>query len=154
MKLPWTGFLSGAIATLPMTLVMKTLHRWPYPERDSLPPHQITKQITSRVGIKKHLNRKHLKTLTLINHFGFGGTMGNLYEILILPISGRPIIKGTVWGFVVWSVSYLGWLPAAQILPPATEHSCRRNFLMILAHVVWGISLAFLSEQLESDTNS
>lgn len=151
MKLPWTGILSGIIATLPMSLVMQILHRWPYPERDSLPPHQITKQVAKQVGVSKHLDKRQLKAVTLANHFGFGAAMGGLYELLWRRIPIHPVIKGSVWGLIVWSISYLGWLPAANILSPATQHSNRRNFIMIVAHLVWGISLALLSAQLESE---
>ncbi len=40
--------------------------------------------------------------------------------------------------------SYLGQLPAANILPPATEDAARRNALMIAAHIVWGVTLGAL----------
>jgi uncharacterized membrane protein YagU involved in acid resistance len=45
------------------------------------------------------------------------------------------------FALLVWLVSYLGWIPAANILPPATDQPKRRNALMIAAHVVWGVSL-------------
>jgi hypothetical protein len=48
------------------------------------------------------------------------------------------VLAGVGFGLAVWAVSYLGWLPAAGILSPATEHPARRNALMIGAHVVWG----------------
>jgi hypothetical protein len=37
------------------------------------------------------------------------------------------------------------------ILRPATEHPARRNALMIGAHVVWGVALGLIVEQLLSD---
>jgi hypothetical protein len=33
-------------------------------------------------------------------------------------------------------------VPALEILAPATRHPWRRNLLMIMAHVVWGVTLA------------
>ncbi|HAE50229.1 MAG: hypothetical protein CMO30_07955 [Tistrella sp.] len=49
----------------------------------------------------------------------------------------------------MWAASYLGWIPAARILKPATRHPWRRNLLMIAAHLVWGASLAKGLEDLD-----
>ncbi|MCA1636528.1 MAG: hypothetical protein LC802_23280 [Acidobacteria bacterium] len=51
----------------------------------------------------------------------------------------------------VWAGSYLGWLPAAGILRPATEHPPRRTALMIAAHVVWGVAAGLVVESLTDD---
>ncbi len=51
-----------------------------------------------------------------------------------------PALAGAGFGLAVWAGSYLGWLPAAGILRPATEHPPRRVALMIAAHLVWGAS--------------
>jgi hypothetical protein len=44
-------------------------------------------------------------------------------------------------GVAIWAGSYLGWLPTVGILTPATRHPWRRNLLMIVAHVIWGVAL-------------
>ena len=36
----------------------------------------------------------------------------------------------------------MGWIPAAGILKPATEHPPRRNLLMVGVHLVWGAATA------------
>jgi hypothetical protein len=51
----------------------------------------------------------------------------------------------------VWAGSYLGWLPAAGILSPATEHPARRNALMIASHVVWGAAAGVIVERLSDE---
>jgi putative membrane protein len=79
-----------------------------------------------------------------------GALYGPLAEKIPLPAA----LKGALWGMVVWSVSYLGWIPAAHILPLATHAPARRNFLMIVAHLVWGISTALLTEKLTSKEES
>lgn len=38
----------------------------------------------------------------------------------------------------VYTPSYMGWLPAFNILPPATEMPTRRSLVMIVSHLVWG----------------
>lgn len=141
------GLLAGTIATAPMTLVMQALHRWPYPERDSLPPKQITFRIASSIGLKRKLDKPTINALTIVNHFGYGAAMGGAYGLFARRIKVHPALKGAIWGCIVWTASYLGWLPVANILPPATEHSRRRNFLMLTSHLVWGITTAVLAER-------
>ena len=36
----------------------------------------------------------------------------------------------------------MGWIPALNLLEPATEHPARRNALMIAVHLVWGTATA------------
>lgn len=152
------GCLAGALATAPMTLVMQILHRWPHPERDALPPEQITEVIAEKaaeqVGAKETLDKPQLQALTLLTHFGFGAAAGAIYAFFAPKIPAHPALKGAVWGLMVWSLSYLGWLPATQILLPATQQPARRNFLMIVAHLVWGVSTALLTEKLTAKETS
>ena len=142
------GTISGFAATLPMTLVMQVLHRWPHRERDALPPQQITEELAKRAGVMKHLNEPELEAAVLANHFGFGAVGGTAYAAALGKVNLPPALKGTIWGMTIWFISYLGWIPAANILPPATEASRQRNFLMIVAHLVWGVSLACLTDAL------
>lgn len=155
MKCFIRGLFAGALATVPMSLVMQVLHRWPVREREVLPPQQITEtfagEAAAQVGVKEHLGKPQLQALTLANHFGFGAAAGGVYALLSPRVAAHPVVKGAVWGLVVWSVFYLGWLPAAQILPPATQQTKRRNFLMIAAHLVWGASAALVLERLAQD---
>jgi hypothetical protein len=52
------------------------------------------------------------------------------------------------YGLAVWAGSYLGWLPAAGVLPPATEEPAGKNAVMILAHVACGAALGVLTDRL------
>jgi uncharacterized membrane protein YagU involved in acid resistance len=54
-----------------------------------------------------------------------------------------------LYGVLVWGVSYLGWIPGARILKPATQHRARRNVLMIACHLVWGATLATTLRELQ-----
>jgi uncharacterized membrane protein YagU involved in acid resistance len=141
------GALAGLAATVPMTAVMEILHRWPRPERQSLPPRQITMHLAGKAGVRSHMNEPERKAATVASHFGFGGGAGALYALLAGKVPGHPALKGAVFGLLVWTVSYLGWLPAAQILRSATQQPARRNALMIGAHLVWGAILGVLAER-------
>ena len=155
MKRFLNGLLAGAVATVPMSLVMQVLHRFPTREPQALPPEQITQTLAeaaaAQVGSGKRPDQPQLQALTLANHFGFGASMGGVYALLRPRVPAPAVLKGAAWGLVVWSLSYLGWVPAARILPPATRQSPRRNFLMIAAHLVWGVSTALVVEHLAPD---
>jgi uncharacterized membrane protein YagU involved in acid resistance len=150
MKPLLKGVLAGTAATIPMSVVMQALHRWPRREMASLPPRQITYRITKRLGLVKKLDQSNLKGLTLLNHFAYGASIGGLYALITSRIKAHPILKGAAWGMIIWIISYLGWLPAAGILPPATQHTKQRNLLMIISHLVWGITTAILVDRSNS----
>jgi len=60
---------------------------------------------------------------------------------------------GAGYGVAVWALSYLGWIPALNVLKPATQHPPRRDLLMIAAHLVWGTALAAGTRELNRSAN-
>ena len=146
--------IGGIVATGPMTVAMILLHRrLPLSERYPLPPREITMKLARKTGVDAELDAPARSALTMVSHFAYGAAAGALYTT---ALNGRhdPLPKGLLFGLFVWTASYLGWLPAAGILSPATEHPARRNGLMIAAHAVWGVVLgafvSLLAEESES----
>ena len=145
------GALAGFVATAPMSLTM--LIGWmllPGREKYHLPPRLITEEIAERVGLEKYLNENQLIAATIASHFAYGAAFGSFYALfeqrLLLPAR----VKGIFAGLAIWAGSYLGWLPAMDVLSPATRHPWRRNLMMILAHVVWGVTLGEMTRRLTS----
>ena len=134
------GALAGLAATAPMTLAMKLMHeQLPREERYPLPPRQVTEGMAEKAGVNEALDEEEREAATWVSHFAYGTACGALYGALSGErVDSRPVLAGVGFGVAVWAGSYLGWLPAAGILSPATEHPARRNALMIAAHVVWG----------------
>ena len=145
------GALAGLAATAPMTLAMKLMHeQLPPEERYPLPPRAVTEGVAEKAGVNEHLDEGERVAATWASHFAYGAACGALYGAL----SGgraeeRPVLSGVGFGLAVWAGSYLGWLPAAGILAPATEHPARRNALMIAAHVVWGATTGAALERMD-----
>jgi hypothetical protein len=132
-----------------MTAAMKLMHRrLPWWERYPLPPSAIVRNIARRAGLSNHEGRDEHWAMTWAAHFAYGAVAGAVYAPAARPIPLPAGLKGNVFGLAVWAVSYLGWLPAMQILPSATERPPRRAALMIAAHVVWGYSRALYSDLL------
>jgi uncharacterized membrane protein YagU involved in acid resistance len=144
------GALAGLVATIPMSICMLAgYRRLPWGKRDPLPPEQITKNVLSGVGLRDDLSERQEQALVVLNHFGYGATMGAVYGML--PHSPAPagsLACGIAYGLSVWAASYLGWLPAAGLYRSATEEPRQRNELMIAAHVVWGASLGITTAAL------
>jgi uncharacterized membrane protein YagU involved in acid resistance len=137
------GGICGAVATVPMTVLMRVLHRkLPKSEQYPLPPRLITMNVASRAGIASELDESERFTLTMVAHYGYGFAGGVLYSVC-LPGS-NSITRGIVYGLAIWTVSYLGLLPAFGLFRPATQQPFRRNALMIAAHVVWGAAFGLL----------
>jgi uncharacterized membrane protein YagU involved in acid resistance len=133
-----------------MTAAMKLMHRQlPRAERYPLPPRRVTMRLAEKAGVKQHLDEPERKALTIAGHFAYGAAVGALYAPLARNSPLRPPLTGATYGLAVWAVSYLGWLPAARLISPATEHPVRRNALMIAAHLVWGAATGALVDRWE-----
>jgi uncharacterized membrane protein YagU involved in acid resistance len=139
------GAAAGMIATVPMTLFMRSAwKRLPAQEQYALPPRQITRNVV-RPRRFFRLSPEKQTILTLLLHFLFGAATGSVYGMVEEKIPLRESVKGPLAGLAVWTGSYLGWIPALGILPPATEHPWRRNVMMIVAHLIWGMVLGALA---------
>ncbi|WP_119679397.1 DUF1440 domain-containing protein [Indioceanicola profundi] len=144
-----SGAIGGFAATVPMTAAMVTMHAvLPAREQYPLPPNPITHGILPRMGIPERMVAAFDPLPTLAAHFGFGGFAGAGYPAWrrSWPRAGRAQ-AGISYGLLVWALSYLGWVPAARLLPPASRHPRRRVLLMLAAHVVWGYVTALAAER-------
>ena len=131
------GAAAGLLATVPMTVAMLIAHRvLPARQRYPVPPRLIT---------ERWLDRDHseagIRAWTLINHFGFGAMAGSFYSGLGFD-KRQPEVTGPAFGLAVWTASYLGWVPALGLMPPATRQPAERNAMMVGAHLIWGAALA------------
>src|SRR5690606_3483019 len=91
------------------------------------------------------LEPRTITGLTTAAHFAYGSAAGVPYTLLVERLPASTPVKGATYGLFVWAASYLLLLPGLNILYPATDHPRRRNLLMIVAHLVWGVALAAAS---------
>src|SRR5215212_2927454 len=143
------GALAGLAATAPMSLAMKLMHeQLPPEEQYPLPPRQVAEGLAEVAGVNEHLDEEKREAATWASHFAYGAGCGAVYGALSRGLGRHAALAGAGFGVAVWAGSYLGWLPAAGILSPATEHPPRRNALMIAAHAVWGATTGVAVERL------
>lgn len=147
-----TGALAGLIATIPMTLFMLLMHRLlPQWQKYALPPERITHELSERIGADKYLNKPRLLWATLASHFGYGASMGTLYGTLSKRIPLPAVVKGIIFGVLIWAGSYLGWLPAMDMKAAATKEPPQRDALMVAAHVVWSATTGIIDDVLNDN---
>lgn len=143
------GFAAGLVATTAMTATMFALQRLGLLGR--MPPRLLTERTLARLGFRRKTSSTTRKVLTAINHYGFGGTMGALFEIgrgALAARRGRAgsrgalLGSGVAFGTLVWAASYAGWIPAMGLMPRPTKDRRFRPTSMVLAHWVYGGTLS------------
>lgn len=145
------GMICGVVATGPMTAAMIVWHRClPAREKYPLPPREIMGAVLEKAGVSA--TSAETSAAALVAHFAYGGAAGGLYGMIPPAKLREPFVSGVVLGFLVWTLSYFGLLPALGILRPATEHPARRNALMLGAHFIWGTCLCALHRLLLDDS--
>jgi len=133
------GAVAGIVGTMAMTSAMRRLHaRLPRDERYPLTPREIVDAAASPPD-------EAARDLTTAAHFAYGAACGALLAAAD-PKPGKR--AGAAAGATIWLASYMGWIPALNLLEPATEHPARRNALMIAVHLVWGTSTAAAMREL------
>ena len=138
------GAIAGFAGTMAMTSAMRRLHRkLPREERYPLTPREIVDSTADAAGAE--LSNEAAKDLTTAAHFAYGAACG----ALIAAMNPSPTKKtGAAAGVAVWLASYMGWIPALNVLEPANRHPARRNLLMIGVHLVWGSATAAAMREL------
>jgi putative membrane protein len=149
--------IAGFVGTVPMTVFMLAAQRFlPHGQRYALPPEIITKELAHRAHVRQHMNKKLVLSATLVSHFGYGAAMGTLYAPVARRLPLPAIVKGMLFGLMVWAASYLGLLPLLGLWESAYVEPSRRNLMMIAAHIVWGASTgataSFLMDEQETIT--
>ncbi len=140
------GYAAGLAGTVPMTIAMDRLWRLlPERQRYPLPPREIMAGVVPG-RVQEATSERGMRGLTLAAHFAFGGAAGALLGAL--PIARRHE-TGAAYGVLIWTVSYMGWIPALRILKPASAHPVLRSLLMVSVHLIWGAATAGTLRQLE-----
>jgi hypothetical protein len=133
------GAAAGAVATIPMTVVMETLHeRLPGEPAQPLPPREITESLARKAGVDDEVPEPDMQRLTLAAHVGYGAACGALFGLMAPRNAPGAIGCGLLFGLTVWAGSYVGWLPALNVRHHARHDPPARTGLMIAAHLVWG----------------
>jgi uncharacterized membrane protein YagU involved in acid resistance len=144
MKTLLRGAIAGVLATGAMSVVIalgKVVGLLGTP-----PPKQVTANAGRQAGIPPRQVPQEAFTLSwLAAHVGFGVTLGVLYSLLRGLMPGP--VGGLIYGGIVWATNYVGILPELGLYPAPQNDSKSRMGVMIVAHAVYGVSLAELEDR-------
>lgn len=144
----WKGLALGTAAGLIGTVViqgsMMATRKW---RPDLLPP---TKEEPGKFMVEKVESTLPDRTATRIPEglekisakllaFGYGATFGLLYGALDQKRKGI-VLDGALLGIATWAVGYLGWLPAAGLMPPVWKQRAKKVLPNIGSHLVYGMT--------------
>jgi uncharacterized membrane protein YagU involved in acid resistance len=135
--------------TLFMIAAQKVL---PPAEKSPLPPATLVDEALGLSHSDRTVSDVGKAEVAMISHFVFSMVSGALYAMIRKQISydssRARIGMGALFGLVVWAVSYAGWMPLLKFRASACSMPRRRNFLMLGAHVVWGVALGYAENEL------
>lgn len=141
------GAFAGVVATTTMTAGMFVFQKAGLLGR--MPPRLLTERTLARLGLRRKTSRTSRKLLTALTHYGFGATMGAVFEVGKNALAARHgrapdgalIGSGVGFGTLVWIASYMGWVPAAGLMPRPSKDRPGRPTSMVIAHWIFGATL-------------
>ena len=145
------GLMGGVVATALLQQGMKASVRLPEsirpepPERD---PGDFVVEQGERV-LKHPLSESAHRTTAKLAHYAYGATWGAALG-LAFGAASAPMVRdpkmilagGAAMGAIVWSVGYLGWLPATGLTHKVTEQKPGAVASGITSHLLYGILAA------------
>ena len=143
--------IAGFLAVVPMTIFMLLTQRFlPRGQQYALPPEILTKELAEKARVRHKMDRGQMLVATTASHFGYGAAAALLY----VPVSGQKktislaLGSGILFGLLVWAGSYVALLPALGMRESGHREPGERNWMMIVAHIIWGATLGWLFELL------
>jgi hypothetical protein len=135
------GGRAGLVATALMSVVMLAGKAAGLTGR--LPPAKITDRATEQLPPPGRPDRDQRDAMAAIVHFGFGTAAGAVFGLAVAGVrrTWLSAALGVVYATAVYAISYLGWIPALNLMPAAGEDRPGRSVTMLVAHWVYGATL-------------
>ena len=140
MKRLVRGAAAGTFATLLMSVVMVVAKRLGFV--GGMPPEKVTAKLLNQAGIHRSADQQDALATAL--HFGFGAGAGAAFALVAPRPTWIRVPSGMAYGAAIWGISYMGWIPAAVIMPPANRDRRDRQAVMLAGHLVYGAALGLL----------
>jgi hypothetical protein len=137
------GALGGFIGTCAMSALMVAAQRAGLMGR--LPPERITQKSFFK-GFRSPARERRKNMLAALLHVGFGIAGGVGFGIVAFRhiATYLLVVGGMLYATGIWFVSYMGWVPALRLMPPADKDRRDRQVVMLVAHWVYGATLGMV----------
>lgn len=138
------GGRAGLVATAAMTLLMLAGKRLGL--TGELPPREIVDEAAQELPPRERPSEADRQALAGVTHFLFGAAGGALFGLATSGLRRLWVSTGLgmAYGTLVYLVSYMGWIPALEIMPPATSDRPGRQLTMLGGHWIYGLLLGVL----------
>lgn len=140
------GAASGLVATVVMTGVLLAARRLGLVDRPA--PEAVVTGMLEQVGLEEEVRPPARTGLVTAAHLGYGAALGAGFSAIAGRIGRVSSLHGAGFGLVVWTVSYLGWLPAVGIFPRPSRQGAGRHVENVAGHLVYGASLGWMTARL------
>jgi uncharacterized membrane protein YagU involved in acid resistance len=134
------GALAGGLATAPMSGLMMGAKQLGLV--GGMPPEKITAKFLNKAGIQRSKTQQDV--LATLTHVGFGAAAGAAFGVIAPRRLIARLPLGMAYGTAIWGVSYMGWVPALGIMPPADRDRRDRQMVLLASHIVYGAALALI----------
>jgi hypothetical protein len=133
------GAGAGAIATIPMSLVMAAARRLGM--LGEPPPRKVVGRLLASAGVRPRRPRPN--GLAWLGHLAFGACAGALFGPAATRLQTRSgrVAAGALYGAAVWTAMYGYVLPALGFMRKPSRDRQGRPTSMAIAHLVYGAGL-------------
>ncbi|HEY2513956.1 MAG TPA: hypothetical protein VGI39_23980 [Polyangiaceae bacterium] len=145
------GLVGGVVATAILQQGMKASSKLPESMRPEAPERDPGDYIVEQgERVMKHpLSEEAHRTTAKLAHYAYGATWGAALG-LAFGATSAPMVRdpkmilagGAAMGAVVWSVGFLGWLPAAGLTHRVTEQKPGAVASGLASHILYGVLAA------------
>lgn len=135
------GAGAGLVATATMSTAMLAARRMGF--LGEPPPRRMTNAVLD--AVRQEGSPGWLRNgVATVGHFAFGAVLGAGFSLIHrrYPEPYGLLPRGLTVASLVWFVSYEGWVPALGLMPPARRDRPGRPATMLVAHWVYGATLA------------
>ena len=78
------------------------------------------------------------------SHLLYGAAAGTFYGLVQAAAALPAAVAGPGFGLVLWAAGYLGWMPAAGVLPQPWRQRAGDALTPVVAHLVYGLALGLV----------
>lgn len=137
------GALGGLAGTCTMSALMVAAQRAGLMGR--LPPERITQKSFFK-GFRTPARERRKNVLAALLHAGFGIVGGVGFGLVAFRhiASYLLVLGGMLYATGIWLASYMGWVPALRLMPPADKDRPDRQIVMVVAHWIYGATLGMV----------
>ena len=143
------GGVGGAVGSALMLPVFETAKRAGLLRET--PPRRVVQHAAAETGgaIGAEGTSEPEETGAMVaSHLLYGAAAGACYGLVQGKFDLPAPVTGPAFGLLLWAAGYVGWLPAAGVLPQPWRQHPGAAITPVAAHLVYGLALGIVERGL------